>query len=142
MVFYVSQHTAGQHAGRSLQLLSWAIALPLTAPLTAPLTPPLAQQHSHCLLGSCLCCKHSQALLAACADRLNREAALLRAQLFSCHHSHRSCIGLPLSAAHHPQAALAARAYRMTREAALLRAQLAMARNQPTVWPTEGPDQL
>jgi hypothetical protein len=44
--------------------------------------------------------------------------------------------------AHHPQAALAARAYRMTREAALLRAQLAMARNQPTVWPTEGPEQL
>jgi hypothetical protein len=40
------------------------------------------------------------------------------------------------------QAALAARAYRMTREAALLRAQLAMAKNQPTVWPTEGPNEL
>lgn len=40
------------------------------------------------------------------------------------------------------QAALADRAYRMHREAALLRAQLAMAKGQPAVWPTEGPNEM
>jgi hypothetical protein len=40
------------------------------------------------------------------------------------------------------QAALEARAYRMHREAALLRAQIAMAKGQPAVWPTEGPNEM